>query len=643
VDAAARYRPELDGLRAIAVLAVVLHHLWPERVPGGFVGVDVFFVLSGFLITGIVAREARDGRFSIATFYERRVRRLFPALFVVLAATLAASWFLLLPSDAVATFRAGIGTLLFASNVVFWKSLAAGYFAADAKLNPLLHTWSLGVEEQFYLLFPILLLVALAKFPRWANAALAGALLASLAASEWLVRAHPVAVFFLSPFRAWELLMGALLALDAVAPLRSPAMREALGVAGLAAIFVATFAYTPATPFPGLSALLPVAGTAAVIHATTGPSTRVARSLQLKPLVYVGLISYSLYLWHWPLIVLARFASGMAPSAGMAWGLFGASLALAALSHRFVEQPFRRPRQVSRRVVFRASALAGGVLLATSAWAMAGGANRARFDAATLRFDAARHASIPFVACDRAADWCRLGDATANPTVFLWGDSHLLAWAPALDRELAARGIAAHMAIDSACPPIAGAESAVMPGCLPLNARAEQFIRAHPALDRVVLFANWNAYLGRPSALAQPELAPAQLRATVAALDAPGRQVLVVGPVPVYAEDVPLALALGRGRGGTLGKTREAHEREQHAFYGLVPALQAAGATVVDPAAWICPPQCAVARAGTALYRDDEHLSQGGAMAYAAGLGRDVFGRPAVAGPRRNAATGVVQ
>jgi peptidoglycan/LPS O-acetylase OafA/YrhL len=188
VDAAARYRPELDGLRAIAVLAVVLHHLWPERVPGGFVGVDVFFVLSGFLITGIVAREARDGRFSIATFYERRVRRLFPALFVVLAATLAASWFLLLPSDAVATFRAGIGTLLFASNVVFWKSLAAGYFAADAKLNPLLHTWSLGVEEQFYLLFPILLLVALAKFPRWANAALAGGVLH--ATSAWVSEVH---------------------------------------------------------------------------------------------------------------------------------------------------------------------------------------------------------------------------------------------------------------------------------------------------------------------------------------------------------------------------------------------------------------------------------------------------------------------
>jgi peptidoglycan/LPS O-acetylase OafA/YrhL len=639
-----RYRPELDGLRAIAVLAVVLHHLWPGRVPGGFVGVDVFFVLSGFLITGIVAREAGAGTFSFAKFYERRVRRLFPALFVVLAATLVASWFLLLPSDAVATFRAVVATLLFSSNMLFWKSLAAGYFAGDAKLNPLLHTWSLGVEEQFYLLFPLVLLFLLSKFARWTNAMLVGALIASLAACELLVRDHPVAVFFLSPFRAWELLFGALLALDAVPPLRSAAAREVVGLIGLAAIATATFCYSPATSFPGVSALLPVAGTAAVIHATTGQPTRVAQALQFRPLVYVGLISYSLYLWHWPLIVFARFASGMEQAPGAAWLLLAASVALAALSHRFVEQPFRRPRSVSRRTVFRASALAACALVATSSWAMAGGANRARYDAATLQFDAARHVGIPFVACDRAAGWCRLGDASAAPTVFLWGDSHLLAWAPALDRELAARGIAAYMAIDSACPPIAGAESAVMPGCTPLNARAEGFIRAHPALDQVVLFANWKAYLGRPSTLVHPSSAPDQLRATITAIRAPGRRVEIVGPVPVYADDVPLALALGRGRAGSLGKTRDAHQREQNAFYGLVPVLQVAGATVVDPAEWICPRECAVASAGTALYRDAEHLSVDGAMAYAAPLGHAVFGtRAAGALPQRDAGRGVAQ
>ncbi len=206
------YRSDIDGLRAIAVLAVLFHHLSDRLAPGGYVGVDVFFVISGFLITRIVGRELEDGRFSYLQFLERRLRRLTPAVVATLVATLAASYLLLTPTVYGSTLKASLSTVLFSSNLFFWRELKAGYFASDAKLNPLLHTWSLGVEEQFYLLYPLLLLVLLRMPRRFTTAGLAVVALASFALGLWLRPTHEVAVFFLSPFRAWELLAGALLA-----------------------------------------------------------------------------------------------------------------------------------------------------------------------------------------------------------------------------------------------------------------------------------------------------------------------------------------------------------------------------------------------------------------------------------------------
>ena len=207
------YQPDIDGLRAVAVLAVVLHHLSAPLVPGGYVGVDVFFVISGYLITTIITREKAEGQFTFARFYERRAGRIFPALFAVLGVTLVAGWFVLLPSDYAATLRATLGTLFFSSNMVFWRDLAEGYFAPDAKLNPLLHTWSLGVEEQFYVFFPLLLLGCYRCCQKYIFWILLGCGLVSLLGSVLVVKGNSVAVFFLSPFRAWELFAGVLLAL----------------------------------------------------------------------------------------------------------------------------------------------------------------------------------------------------------------------------------------------------------------------------------------------------------------------------------------------------------------------------------------------------------------------------------------------
>jgi peptidoglycan/LPS O-acetylase OafA/YrhL len=211
-----KYRADIDGLRAIAVFAVVLHHVWPSTISGGFVGVDIFFVISGFLISRIVVGDMQRGTFSFAGFYQRRARRILPALTMVLLGVLAAGWLLLLPTDYLATLRASLGTVLFSSNFVFWRDLSLGYFAHDAKLNPLLHTWSLGVEEQFYLLYPLFLYLCYRFAPGRLQQLVAIGLIASFSIAVALIESRSVAVFFLAPFRAWELLVGCALAIGMV-------------------------------------------------------------------------------------------------------------------------------------------------------------------------------------------------------------------------------------------------------------------------------------------------------------------------------------------------------------------------------------------------------------------------------------------
>jgi peptidoglycan/LPS O-acetylase OafA/YrhL len=619
------YRPDLDGLRAVAVLAVLVHHLSSAALPGGFVGVDVFFVISGFLITGIVLRELAAGTFSIGRFYERRVRRLFPALFAMLAALLVAGWFLLLPSDYLATLRATAGTLLFSSNLVFWRDLAEGYFAADAKLNPLLHTWSLGVEEQFYLLFPAALLLAMRHARTRLPLLLAVAALASFLLGWWWLRDHPVAVFFLLPFRAWELLVGALLAVGALRLPQGRMQREALATLGLAAILASAWLFDGRTPFPGPAALAPVLGAAAVIHAGGAGPTAVGALLCWRPAVYIGLISYSLYLWHWPLIVLARFANGMDPMTPWLPALFVASIALASLSYHFVEKPFRRPGGMPRARLFARAALASGALLALAIGGIAAAGVPSRHDAQTLAFDAARRPPIPFRDCEGAIERCRLGARDVAPTVLLWGDSHALAWAPALDRALAARGLSARFAFHSGCAPLPGLRVRDNAGCLAGNAATRAWLEVHPEVDTVLLSAFWTLYYREGIVVPDSDRDPAgtvdaALAGTLAWLAArPGRHVLLAD-VPSHGKDVPLSLALRR----ITGRASPAPDLEQHAAEQapFLAALRAAGApagriALVDPAPWMCRPECVQQAGGVSLYRDAHHLSVPGALHYA--------------------------
>lgn len=303
-----KYRREIDGLRAVAVVPVVLFHAGFGLFSGGYVGVDVFFVISGYLITTILLSELHDGRFSIVKFYERRARRLLPALFLVMACCLPFAWLWLLPEDMVDFGQSLMAVVGFVSNVLFWRE-ETGYFNTAAELKPLLHTWSLAVEEQFYLLFPLALML-LWKLPRTGLFVLLALVsVISLGIAEWGAHNQPAAAWFLLPTRAWELGIGALAAIHLrnkpLDPQASGGFNQLMSLAGISLIAWAIFFFDDNTPFPGVWGLLPVVGTALVILFAT-PATLGGRLLGTRALVGTGLISYSAYLWHQPLLAFAR-------------------------------------------------------------------------------------------------------------------------------------------------------------------------------------------------------------------------------------------------------------------------------------------------------------------------------------------------
>ncbi|HSG91645.1 MAG TPA: acyltransferase family protein [Pseudomonadales bacterium] len=372
------YRRDIDGLRAVAVLPVLGFHAGIAGFPGGFVGVDVFFVISGFLITRVIAAEQARGAFTLRGFYERRARRILPALFAVLLVTFVASLWLLSPDRLVSLGHDTLAVLGFVSNMRFWWGV--GYFASAASYEPLIHTWSLAVEEQFYLLYPLLLMLLPVVRRRvwllWIVAALA---LASLAVGEWVAQRDPSAVFYLAPLRAWELGLGALVALRPRGTGESPFMAEVAVALGLVMIAGSVVLYTDATPFPGLFALPPTLGAALVLDQGAG-ARRAAEVLRSRCLVGVGLISYSLYLCHQPVLALYRFHSGAGPGAWETAVLLAVSVLLAVLSWRFIEQPCRSRARVPARAFWIAT-LATAALLAGSAVAVVLGAGYpSRFD-----------------------------------------------------------------------------------------------------------------------------------------------------------------------------------------------------------------------------------------------------------------------
>lgn len=627
------YRADVDGLRAVAVLGVVIGHFWPEALPGGFVGVDVFFVISGFLITQILLREWTEGRFTLARFYGRRARRLFPALFVVLAATCLVGSLVLLPSDLAGLFKALLATLFFGANLLFWRQ-STNYFDATETLdNPLLHLWSLGVEEQFYLFFPWALLALLAWAVRRGRDPVAVLRLGLLlAAALNLLLAGVVngrntnAAFFLSPLRAWEFMAGAWVAMHPSWHARKRWMREALAGTALLVLLACMGLYSPYTSFPGWAAVPPVLA-AAVLLQGGAAGTVVSRCLSQPAPVGVGLISYSLYLWHWPVLVLARHGQAMVPSPWWEPAWLALALLLSVWTWRYVEQPWRRPPHARPRfgAAWALAALTG--LVAVASLGLFRNGYEARVPAQALAFDRVRHAARPLKECeDRPATRaCVLGDRSAAPDVMLWGDSHMLAWAPALDRLMLDARRSAVLNVHLACAPFIELHNTRKKTCGQASQDVWAYLQAHPSIRTVVLAGYWGHYFRshspsratgeRGETLEGLPAARRGLDATLARLLASGREVVLIGPVPTYAFNVPQVLALHDWRHRAMPAiTAEQQAQRQGGFWASVqPWRQASGLRLLDPIDWFCAPACLLQAEGQSLYRDEQHLSAWGA------------------------------
>ena len=425
------WRPHIDGLRAISVLAVLFYHVGLVNTPGGFVGVDIFFVISGFLISKVIYADiASHGKFRIARFYERRARRILPAFSVVTAGALLTGYFLFLPDELANLGRSAIYASGFAANIFFYHT--SGYFTGEAITKPLLHYWSLGVEEQFYIIFPLVVLLVFKIAPRLLGIAVISIAIASMALAQRYLETDASAAFYLAPPRAWELMAGCLLALPNFPYSGRRTLCEVVAVVGLGLILFAALRFNYATPFPSASAAVPVAGAALILWSCERSSTVVGSLLSIRPLRYIGLWSYSIYMVHWPLIVFARVYW---PYGGHDFdaGIILASVGLGWLSYFLVESPFRAPTKLlSARILFQTS-LVSLALLATFGFAISSSDGfPQRLPGAALKLLAFNHYDYApiyrqgtcFLA--GAQSWDSLATdclPKAKPSTLLWGDS----------------------------------------------------------------------------------------------------------------------------------------------------------------------------------------------------------------------------
>jgi peptidoglycan/LPS O-acetylase OafA/YrhL len=648
------YRRDINGLRAVAVLAIVLHHAFPRLLPGGFAGVDVFFVISGFLITRIIAGQRDAGTFSWGGFYLRRARRIIPAYVGVTLAVVALAAWIEMPRLLAQTGAAAAASGVFLANVLAAQS--PGYFAPSMRQNPLLHLWSLGVEEQFYLLWPALIaLLSLGRIRRARPVLALVVLAASLILAQVLVaRGASVAAFFHLPARAWEFLAGGVLALGLVRPPADRRVANLAAVCGLLAIAWSLVFLTEASRFPGLGALPACLGAALVVwsgqgatSATTPGATAVLRA---APIVALGRVSYSLYLWHWPLLVLAADVSQQPLTGLQRLGLVGASLGLAALTWRYVEQPFRRGPidRPWRRLglvlpLLLAPVAAGALLFFGHGWPQRLSPQaRALADLEETDVNPAREAC--FEGGDKAPpELCRFGAAPGvrGDQVLVWGDSHADAVAPGVVDWARARGWSVREAARGGCPPLVGVRVRVFGrlnrGCEAAAAETLDRIAADHRLTLVVLAARWPLYRDAPpfydvnsprvaiDTAARPGVKPALSNALTATLDAiarrrPDVRVLVIGPVPELTLAPPECLAQQRQWG--LRPEVCARVEAGPPLARALPAEAAIRAAVEDrpgvaavfPAETLCRDgTCAGVIDGRPVYFDDDHLSASGA------------------------------
>lgn len=653
-----QYRPEIDGLRAVAVIPVILFHAGFAPFSGGYVGVDVFFVISGYLITALLLEDIRKERFSIARFYERRARRILPALAVVLAATLPFAWFWMLPGPFESYARSMLFTALFLSNVHFWEN--TGYFATSTEAEPLLHTWSLAVEEQFYLLFPLCLWLLSRKSGRvllvW-FALVAGL---SLLLAEWGVRNEPEVNFFFTFSRVWELLAGSICAV--LLAQRPQPVQGALGAAGLLMILAAVVLYDATTPFPSVWALLPVGGTMLIIL-FAAPGTWVATALSWKPVVAIGLVSYSAYLWHQPLFAFARIRSLTEPSHLLMAILCLLTFVLAALSWRFVEQPFRRSSArwlPTRHGVFLASTGVISLFAVIGALGLAGKGLPERLPDNVQRivaYDGVRsphQETCQFSGKEDTPPHPIQGCGSTTPDVVMIGDSHSAAIATTVVDRLSKDGAETYAVARAGCIALPGfirLEKSMNRGCEEFKQGMLDFAR-NGQTPILVITSRFPLYLhgtrfdngeggietGRPgevdvSGTADPGTAGRYdrvLQALPARIDALAQEfdIVLVEPIPEAGWNVPQMLAkkaLFQGASADLSTDATRYGDRADPVLAAFDQITAPNVIRIQSAALFCAAgRCDNARNGLPLYSDDDHLSAPGAALVAEEIAKAV-------------------
>lgn len=672
------YRRDIDGLRFIAVSSVVLFHAGLETMSGGFVGVDIFFVISGYLITCGLFKDADGQGISIARFYERRIKRIIPAYAAVIVATMLAGLFVLLPSQLADLGKSALAATLFVANIHFWTG--AGYFAGDPLSHPLLHLWSLAVEEQFYIVWPVfVLLLYRMGLARWRVPLILAGIAVTLVASQLMLGYSAKTAFYMAPLRAWELLVGALLACGHWPRLKAGWMAHAIGALALALILVPMFTYTEASQFPGVRAAAPCLGAALVIYRDERYPSFLARALSLRLPVFIGTISYSLYIWHWPILSLVWIAHGGQPSVPVRILLVAVMIGVATLSWRYIERPFRTGapppagRQDSAGIGLAARAVAGtgrtlafggGVLaclaLLTGGLVATHGLPE-RLPVQAARLDAL--ARLPYVTdngCvfaetvprDAGSRCFAQADRIAGPKVVLWGDSFAGQHIPTIEHHFRTAEESVVSVVATGCSPLPGANQYFGKGradyrCQRMNRMIFDQLQHRRDIRGVILVGRWSNLYGlqAPGGIFDPNarfltdaghrryslanslaVMEASLDRTITMLRARGIAVAVLREPPRYTEAIQPCVARALWYGASPDRCTIA-TREEDRFRAPINAVFTRLAnrhpdiTIFDPTPNLCTAErCSGFRNGILITQDIEHLTPKGSEIALRGL-----------------------
>jgi peptidoglycan/LPS O-acetylase OafA/YrhL len=659
-----QYRPEIDGLRGVAVLLVLFFHSGLPFFSGGFVGVDVFFVISGYLITSIILHDIQNDRFSYVNFYERRIRRILPALYVMSLLVLIVLLLTQVPSDLIKSAKTLIFALLFSSNIFFWRT--TDYFSGDSDFEYFLHTWSLGVEEQFYFIFPLVILLFARKQQYLLWLALA-AFVVSFGISVYATYDYQWAAYYLLPSRAWQMMAGAILAITASSVVHlkvDSRWLNTLAIMAVLLVFLPAVFYSKETRFPGLAALWPTLGAVLIVFlGLIGCRGWIIRFLGGAPLRSVGLISYSLYLWHWPIFAFLRnYQADVRLSVWMSILGIAASFLMAYLSWRFVEAPFRDRALFSRRSIYSLAGVSTGIILTACVVIILLDGIPSRIDSQVIRLSQVSESEVIDNSCVsktagdvRAGRVCYVGEnessedskgsgnsvlgSTSSASIILWGDSHMSALKSSFSQGLSELGLTAAFIGRTGCPPMPQVMRVGNSGgqqCLDFNDEVMQFISRHKSIKTVVLHARWalsvegtryGAEQGPPYVLSDTSMSERvsneyvvrrALERVVAQLLAMDKRVVIIASVPEVGSSVPKVVANNLFWGKTFDirpRISDFNVRQKHT-YAILSSIKSTfpNVAVVYPADVLCGLEyCRIMDGDNPLYFDDDHLSDSGA------------------------------